>query len=91
MPRKAISRIWRALGFKPCMVETSQLSAGLQFIEKAREVVDLYLDPPQKLLVPCVHGLPAVRGAGCSDDWRSDGSSPRPGPRVHYGAVQGLV
>jgi transposase len=50
----AVSRIWRAFGLKPHLVQTWKLSAGPQFIEKARGIVGLYLDPPQDALVLAV-------------------------------------
>jgi len=50
----AVSRIWRAFGLKPHLVETWKLSADPQFIEKVRDIVGLYLDPPQDALVLAV-------------------------------------
>ena len=50
----AVSRIWRAFGLKPHIVETWKLSADPQFTEKVRDVVGLYLDPPQNALVLAV-------------------------------------
>ena len=46
MSQTAVSRIWRAFGLKPHLVETFKLSTDPQFIEKVRDVVGLYLDPP---------------------------------------------
>jgi len=54
MSQSAISRIWRAFGLKPHLVQTWKLSADPQFIDKVRDVVGLYLDPPDKALVLCV-------------------------------------
>ena len=54
MSQSAISRIWRAFGLKPHLVETWKLSTDPQFIEKVRDVVGLYMDPPQHALVLCV-------------------------------------
>lgn len=50
----AVSRIWRAFGLKPHLVQTWKLSADPQFIEKVRDVVGLYMDPPAGALVLCV-------------------------------------
>ena len=50
----AVSRIWRAFGLKPHLEETWKLSADPQFIEKVRDVVGLYMDPPEHALVLCV-------------------------------------
>jgi transposase len=54
MSQSAVSRIWRAFGLKPHLVETWKLSADPQFIDKVRDVVGLYLDPPEKALVLAV-------------------------------------
>ncbi len=54
MSQTAISRIWRAFGLKPHLVDTWKLSTDPQFIDKVRDVVGLYLDPPDKALVLCV-------------------------------------
>jgi transposase len=50
----AISRIWRAFGLKPHLQETWKLSTDPQFIEKVRDVVGLYMNPPEHALVLCV-------------------------------------
>jgi transposase len=54
MSQSAISRIWRAFGLKPHAVETWKLSTDPQFIEKVRDVVGLYLAPPENALVLAV-------------------------------------
>jgi transposase len=54
MSQSAISRIWRAFGLKPHLVDTFKLSTDPQFIEKVRDIVGLYLNPPQTALVLCV-------------------------------------
>jgi transposase len=54
MSQSAISRIWRAFGLKPHLVEAFKLSADPQFIDKVRDVVGLYLNPPEAALVLCV-------------------------------------
>jgi transposase len=51
MSQSAVSRIWRAFGLKPHLVQTWKLSTDPQFIDKVRDVVGLYLDPPDKALV----------------------------------------
>jgi transposase len=50
----AVSRIWRTFGLKPHVQETWKLSTDPQFIEKVRDVVGLYLDPPEHAVVLCV-------------------------------------
>jgi transposase len=54
MSQSAVSRIWRAFGLKPHVVQTWKLSADPQFIDKVRDVVGLYLAPPDDALVLCV-------------------------------------
>src|SRR5215813_1206482 len=50
----AVSRIWRALGLKPHQVDDWKLSTDPQFIEKVRDIVGLYLDPPVGAMVLAV-------------------------------------
>jgi transposase len=54
MRQTAIVRIWRAFGLKPHLDEAWKLSTDPQFIDKVRDVVALYLNPPQAALVLCV-------------------------------------
>ena len=51
LSRSTVGRIWRAFGPKPHLVDTFKLSADPLFIEKVRDVVGLYLDPPERALV----------------------------------------
>jgi transposase len=50
----AISRIWRAFGLKPHRSEHFKLSPDPQFVEKVRDIVGLYLNPPDAAVVLCV-------------------------------------
>ncbi|KAB2845997.1 MAG: IS630 family transposase [Hyphomicrobiaceae bacterium] len=50
----AISRIWRAFGLQPHRVEHWKLSKDPLFVEKVRDIVGLYLDPPERAFVLCV-------------------------------------
>ena len=50
----AISRIWRAFGLKPHLAESFKLSPDPLFIDKVRDVVGLYLNPPDAAVVLCV-------------------------------------
>jgi transposase len=50
----AISRIWRAFGLQPHRVEHWKLSKDPLFVEKVRDIVGLYLDPPERAVVLCV-------------------------------------
>jgi transposase len=54
MSQSAVSRIWRAFGLKPHIVQTWKLSTDPQFIDKVRDVVGLYMSPPENALVLCV-------------------------------------
>ena len=54
MSQSAISRIWRAFALQPHRTETFKLSTDPLFIEKVRDIVGLYLNPPDKALVLCV-------------------------------------
>ena len=54
LSQTAINRIWRAFALKPHRVETFKLSTDPLFIEKVRDIVGLYLNPPDKALVLCV-------------------------------------
>jgi transposase len=49
-----VHRIWRAFSLQPHRTETFKLSTDPQFVEKVRDIVGLYLDPPEKALVVCV-------------------------------------
>ncbi len=54
MSQSAISRIWRAFALAPHRSQTFKLSTDPLFIDKVRDVVGLYLDPPEKALALCV-------------------------------------
>jgi len=54
LSRSTVGRIWRAFNLKPHLVDTFKLSSDPLFIEKVRDVVGLYLDPPERALVLCV-------------------------------------
>jgi transposase len=54
LSQSAISRIWRAFGLQPHRTETWKLSKDPQFVAKVRDVVGLYLDPPERAVVLCV-------------------------------------
>jgi transposase len=49
-----VRRIWSAFGLQPHRVEHFKLSPDPQFVEKVRDIVGLYLDPPDGALVLCV-------------------------------------
>jgi transposase len=49
-----VSRVWRAFGLQPHRVEHWKLSKDPLFVEKVKDVVGLYLDPPERAVVLCV-------------------------------------
>lgn len=54
LSQSAISRIWRAFVLQPHRTESFKLSTDPLFIEKVRDIVGLYINPPDKALVLCV-------------------------------------
>jgi transposase len=73
--RMTVHRIWKKYNLKPHMVRTFKISNDPKFVEKVKDIVGLYLNPPDKALVLCVDeksqiqaldrtqpGLPMKRG-----------------------------
>jgi transposase len=54
LSQSAVSRMWRAFSLQPHRVETFKLSSDPFFVEKVRDIVGLYLNPPERALVLCV-------------------------------------
>jgi transposase len=54
LSRSTVNRIWRAFALQPHRTETFKLSKDPLFIEKVRDIVGLYLHPPDRALVLCV-------------------------------------
>ena len=52
--QSTVSRVWRAFGLQPHRVEHWKLSKDPLFVEKVKDIVGLYLDPPERALVLCV-------------------------------------
>ena len=50
----AVARIWRAFGLQPHRTESFKLSSDPFFVEKVRDIVGLYLNPPDQAVVLCV-------------------------------------
>ncbi len=89
--QSAVHRIWRAFGLQPHRQETWKLSRDPLFIDKVRDVVGLYLAPPERAVVLCVDEksqiqaldrtapilpmLPGVPERATHDDKRSGTSS----------------
>ena len=61
MSQTAVSRIWRAFALRPHRAETFKLSTDPLFIEKVRDIVGLYLNPPDRALVLCVDEKPQIQ------------------------------
>jgi transposase len=51
LSQTAVVRIWKAFGLKPHLAETFKLSTDPLFIDKVRDIVGLYLDPPERAIV----------------------------------------
>ena len=49
-----ISKIWRAFGLKPHRQETFKISTDPLFVDKVRDIVGLYMNPPDRAVVLCV-------------------------------------
>lgn len=54
LTQNAIWRIWRAFGLQPHRSETFKLSSDPFFVEKVRDIVGLYLNPPDRAAVVCI-------------------------------------
>src|SRR3954453_11423721 len=54
LSQTTVGRIWRSFGLKPHLRETFKLSTDPFFVEKVRDVVGLYLSPPERAIVLCV-------------------------------------
>jgi len=54
LTQSAVSRIWRAFGLQPHRQDKWKLSKDPQFVEKVKDVVGLYLAPPERAVVLCV-------------------------------------
>src|SRR5438067_8887315 len=54
LSRMTISRIWHAFGLQPHRADTFKLSPDPQLIDKVRDIVGLYMNPPEHALVLCV-------------------------------------
>lgn len=54
MSISTVQRIWRAFGLQPHRMETFKLSTDPDFVAKVRDVVGLYMSPPDRAIVLCV-------------------------------------
>ena len=85
-----VNRVWREYGLKPHLVKTFKVSNDPKFEEKLKDVVGLYMDPPEKAVVLCVDekssiqaldrtqpGLPMKKGrcGTMTHDYKRNGTS----------------
>jgi transposase len=61
MSQPTVSRIWKAFGLKPWVEDTFKLSEDPLFIDKVRDIVALYMNPPERAVVICVDEKTAVQ------------------------------
>lgn len=61
LSRSSIGRIWRAFGLRPHRSESFKLSTDPLLIEKVRDIVGLYLNPPDRAMVLCVDEKPQIQ------------------------------
>jgi transposase len=54
LSQNSIVRIWHAFGLQPHRLENFKFSKDPQFVEKVRDIVGLYLNPPDRAIVLCV-------------------------------------
>lgn len=52
--RMAVHRIWRKYNLKPHLIKTFKISNDPNFVEKVKDIVGLYLNPPDKAMVLCI-------------------------------------
>lgn len=61
LSRSTVGRIWRAFGLRPHRTESFKLSTDPLLIEKVRDIVGLYLNPPDRAVVLCVDEKPQIQ------------------------------
>ena len=64
LTQSAVLRIWQAFGLQPHRQQTWKLSKDPLFIDKVRDVVGLYLDPPERAVVLCVDEKSQIQALG---------------------------
>ena len=89
LSQSMVSRVWRAFGLAPHKQDSWKLSKDPLFVAKVRDVVGLYLDPPERALVLCVDEKTQIQAlnrhpAGVPDAARHPGAGqPRLRPPRH--------
>ena len=61
LSQTAVVRIWRAFALQPHRAETFKLSRDPLFVDKVRDIVGLYMSPPERALVLCVDEKPSIQ------------------------------
>jgi transposase len=61
LSQSAVVRIWHAFALQPHRCETFKLSRDPLFVDKVRDIVGLYMDPPDRALVLCVDEKPQIQ------------------------------
>ena len=79
LTQSAVLRIWKAFGLQPHRQETWKLSKDPLFIDKVRDVVGLYLNPPERAVVLCVDEKSQIQAL--------DRSAPMTVPVVRFSAA----
>ena len=64
LSQSTVGRIWRAFGLKPHKADSFKLSTDPFFVEKVRDVVGLYMSPPERAIVLCVDEKSQVQALG---------------------------
>ena len=75
LSQSSISRIWRAFSLQPHRSQAFKLSRDPLFIDKVRDIVGLYLNPPDRALVLCVGKEP---DSGAGSHCAASAHAPRP-------------
>jgi hypothetical protein len=57
LTQSAVSRIWRAFGLQPHRQDSWKLSRDPLFVDKVKDVVGLYLNPPENAIVLSIDEL----------------------------------
>jgi transposase len=86
LTRLAVLRIWRAFGLQPHREQTWKLSEDPQFVDKVRDVVGLYLNPPERAVVLCVDEKSQIqaldRTAPCATSTPTSAPGSTPGTTI---------
>jgi transposase len=61
MSQPTVARIWKAFGLKPWQIDTFKLSSDPLFVDKVKDIVALYMNPPDHAVVVCVDEKTAVQ------------------------------